>query len=173
MPTGQSLSAAGRRTASIGGFLITLCLTAAYNFSLVFREMIKAAGAAGTHTTPDGFVVTVCYFGPPISFYPRLFVLLALLLACAGVLRGGAGGRLLSLLGVAGASASYAYWWAASYRAFKAYSGGGIDFLNHPEISQVAYLYQGSWLDVCLAVSLLAALVLLAERLLKEGPALS
>lgn len=48
-----------------------------------------------------------------------------------------------------------------------------IDFLNRPEISQVAYLYGGSWLDVCVAGSLLVSLVLLAERVLKERSSLS
>lgn len=42
-----------------------------------------------------------------------------------------------------------------------------IDFLHHPEISQVAYLYEGSGLGVCLAGLLLATLILLAERVLK------
>ena len=162
-----------KRIGATGGFLTLLCLTAAYNFSLILHETVKAAGAAGSHTTPEGFVITACYFGPPFGFYPRFFVALSLLCACVGVLRRGAGGRLASLLGAAGAFAAYVYWWAASYKVFKAYSGLDIDFLNHPAVSQTAYLYGGSWVDVCLAVSLLVALVLLAERVLKEKSPLS
>jgi hypothetical protein len=156
-----------------GRFLLALCLTAGYNFSLIFQETIKAANASGTHTTPDGFAITLCYFGPPIGFYPRFFVALALLLACAGVFRRGAGGKIVSLLGVAGALSAYAYWWAASYKVFEAYSDMGIDFLNHPEISQAAYLYGGSWLDVCVAGSLPVAFTLLAERALRQRSSLA
>jgi len=173
MTTGGTLLTACKRIGATGGFLLALCLTAAYNFSLIFDETMKAANASGTHTTPDGFAITVCYFGPPIGFYPRFFVLLALVIACAGVLRRSVGGKVVSLLGAAGALSAYVYWWAASHKAFRAYSGIGIDFLNHPEVSQVAYLYEGSRLDVCLAGSLLVALVLLAERLLKERSLLS
>jgi hypothetical protein len=162
-----------KRIGGAGGFLLALCLTAGYNFSLILHETIKAAGASGTHITPDGFTVTVCYFGPPIGFYPRFFVLLALLVACAGVLGRGVGRKIVSSLGVAGAFSAYVYWWVASYQAFRAYSGMGFDFMNHPEISQVAYLYEGSWLDVCLAGSLPVAFTLLAERALRHRASLA
>jgi hypothetical protein len=166
--SGWGILSISKRLGGAGSFLLALCLTAGYNFSLILHETIKASGASGTHTTPDGFTVTVCYFGPPIGFYPRFFVLLALLVACAGVLGRGVGGKAVSSLGVAGALSAYVYWWAASYKVFMAYSGMEIDFLNHPEISQVAYLYEGSWLDVCVAGSLLVACTLLAERALRH-----
>lgn len=146
------------------GLIFALWLTAAYNFAQILFETLNAAKASGTHTTPDGFEVTVCYFGPPVGFYPRFIVFLALLIACVGVLKRCVRGRIVSLLGLAGALSAYIYWWVASYKAFKSFSSLDIDFLNNPEISQVAYLYRGNWLDVCVAVSLLTALILQAEK---------
>jgi len=73
-------------------------------------------------------------------------------------------GRVVALLGVVSALSAYIYWWVDSYKAFKSFSSFDIDFLNHPEIRQTAYLYNGSWLDVCLAISLLMVSILLVGK---------
>src|SRR5687768_3821456 len=65
MSARQSFLAVCKRVGPAGGFLFALCFTAAYNFLLAFRATLEAAGAAGTHTTPDGFEVIVCYLGLP------------------------------------------------------------------------------------------------------------
>jgi hypothetical protein len=145
----------------MGGFMLALLSVAALNFAQILYEAYEAASVS--RTSPDGFTVTACYFGPPAGFYPRFFVFTFLLTACLGCFTKSFRGRSVSLLGVAAAFSVYLYWWVDSHRAFKNFSSYEIDFLNHPEVAQVAYLYNGNWWDVCLAVSLFTALVLQAR----------
>ncbi|MBA3715886.1 MAG: hypothetical protein H0W76_26140 [Pyrinomonadaceae bacterium] len=165
MPNKNSLLVAREQIGAIGGFVLALCITATYNFAQIFYENFKAASASGMHTTPDGYEIPVCYFGPPVGFYPRFFVFLLLFVSCLGVFKKNMRGRIVALLGVVSALSAYIYWWIDSYKAFKSFNSFDIDFLNHPEIRQTAYLYNGSWLDVCVAVSLLVVSILLMEKI--------
>jgi hypothetical protein len=157
-----------RHHRSIGwldGFLVITCLAAALNFVYIFVQTWKAASAAGTHIV-DGYEITICYFGPPVGFYPRFFVFVTLLIATVGVFRRSFPRSLIAIVGVAAALSVYIYWWLQSYRVFRGFTDVDIDFLNNPEIKQAAYLYQGTWFDVCVAASIVVCFVLLLDRLL-------
>ena len=151
----------------LGHFVWITCLAAGVNFGNIFLQNAKAAGAAGTKIV-DGFEITVCYFGPPIGFYPRFFAFAGLSIASMALYRRTFPRGILATVGVAAALSSYAYWWLHSYRAFRSFTEYEIPFLNHPEIKQVAYLYQGTWLDIAIAISLVVCLVLLVDRLLSS-----
>jgi hypothetical protein len=149
----------------MNGLLLNLLLIAVLNFAQIFYENYQAHSASGTHTYPDGMQITVCYFGPPVGFYPRFFVFILLLTAFVSSLMKKLRYRIFSFLGVAGALSSYIYWWIASYIAFKSFSSYEMDFMNSPEITQVAYLYRGNWWDIGLAVSLFVIFILQTEGL--------
>jgi hypothetical protein len=110
----------------------------------------------------------VCYFGPPVGFYPRFFVFAALLFALVGNFRRTFPRSIISTTGAAAALSAYIYWWLHSYRVFRNFTDVDIRFLNNPEIKQAAYLYNGTWFDVCVAVSLVVSLVLLVDRLFRR-----
>jgi hypothetical protein len=151
----------------LGRFVLITCVAAAINFSIVFVQNAKAASNAGTRVV-DGHVITICYFGPPVSFYSRFFAFAALLLAVLGIFRRTFSRSITATAGVAGALSAYVYWWIHSYRVFRNFTDFEIPFLNHPEIKQVAYLYNGTWFDVCVVASLVVSFVLLVDRLFKR-----
>jgi len=153
----------------LGHLLMITCLPAAINFAIIFVQNWKAASASGTHIV-DGYEITICYFGPPVGFYPRLFIFAALLVASVGVFRQKFPRSIIATVGVATALAVYIYWWLHSYRVFRNFTDFDIRFLNNPEIKQVAYLYQGTWLDICVAASIVVCFVLLLNRLLHRQP---
>lgn len=173
MPNKRSRFALCKRIGAVGSFTLTISLIAAFNFIEIFYRTYKLANASGTYDTTDGAEITVCYFGPPVGFFPRLLVFISLFIACVGIFKNGLRGRIVSLIGVAGALSAYVYWWIASYATFKSFSSFEMDFLNNPEITQVAYLYEGSLVDVCVAVSLIVILSLQAERAFTEKTRLS
>jgi len=154
-----------KQISATSGFLLILLSGAAFNFAQSFYENFKAASASGTRTFSDGMEISICYFGPPIGFYPRLLVFIFLLVACVSSFTKEARGRIITFLGAAGALSAYLYWWIASHKAFKSLGSFEIDFMNSTEVTQVAYLYNGNWLDVCLAVSVFTVLVLQVKSL--------
>ncbi|HKS10245.1 MAG TPA: hypothetical protein VJS13_11905 [Pyrinomonadaceae bacterium] len=136
--------------------LLATCIVAALNFLEVFSETIAAAQAAGTHVV-DGFEITVCYFGPPPAFYPRFFVLVALLVASLNVFKRTAFNRVIASLGSGVALAAYVLWWVDSYRSFCN--------MRTLQVKQFAYLYDGTPIDLGIVLSTAVCLVLLLDRL--------
>src|ERR1051326_3025410 len=122
----------------LGRFILIICLAAAVNFAIIFVQNAKAASNSGTQVV-DGYEITICYFGPPISFYMRFFALAALVLATVGVFRRTFPRSIIATAGVAGALAAYVYWWFGSYRVFRNYTDYDIRFLGNPEVKQFAY----------------------------------
>jgi len=151
----------------IGRLLLATCVVAALNFGDILRKTMKAASSAGTHIV-DGYEITVCYFGPPASFYPRFLICLSLLIAAFGVFRRSFPRSAIAALGLFGSLMTYAYWWIASYRVFRNFTEAGISFLNNPEIQQAAYLYQGTWFDIGVAASAVICLTLILEQLIDQ-----
>ena len=146
----------------LGRLLVATGVAATFNFAEIFVQTMKVASAAGTHTV-DGYVITVCYFGPPASFYPRLLICCSLLLAVVSSFRRSFPTNALAVIGSIGALLVYVYWWISSYRVFRNLGEAGISFLNNPEIKQTAYLYKGTWADVAVAASVIVCVVLLLE----------
>lgn len=143
--------------------LLSTCILAAINFFDIFVQNL--AETMGTRAA-DGFVVTHCHFGPPASFHPRFFVLLALVVATLNVFKRTAFNRYLASVGSAGALLVYVLWWISSYHRLRNYEQSvEIRALVHPEIKQFAYLYQGTPLDLGIALSIAVCLVLLLDRL--------
>jgi len=141
----------------LGRFIAATCTAAATNFVDIFSQTMKAANASGTHVV-DGYEFTVCYFGPPLPFYPRFLVFGALLLATVGVVKQTFLRRVMVVVSLIGGLIVYFYWWMHSYQVFRNFTDFNIDFLNNAEIKQVAYLYEGGWLgrwrshfDCCIA----------------------
>jgi hypothetical protein len=165
MSLGQSFLRHYHSIEWLGRFIVIVFLAATVNFGIIFVQNWKAASASGTHIV-DGYEITVCYFGPPVGFYPRFFVFAALLFALVGIFRQTFPRSIIAATGAAVALSAYIYWWLHSYCAFRNFTDGDIRFLNNPEIKQVAYLYNGTWFDVCVAASLVVCFVLLVDRLL-------
>ena len=151
----------------IGRFLLATCVAAAFNFADIFFQTMKAASAAGTNVV-DGYEITVCYFGPPASFYPRFVISCSLLIATLGIFRRSFPRSPILVIGLIGALTAFIYWWIASYRVFRNFTEAGVSFLNNPEIKQAAYLYQGTWFDISVAVSVVLFVILLLERLIDQ-----
>jgi hypothetical protein len=151
----------------LGRFLVATCFAATLNFGSILSQTMKAANSAGTHVV-DGYELTICYFGPPASFYPRFLICGSLLIATVGVFRSSFPRSMIAMFGLIGALAVYFYWWIASYRVFRNLTDADITFLNNPEIKQAGYLYQGTWLDLGLAASVVVCSVLLLDRLLNR-----
>jgi hypothetical protein len=138
-----------------------------FDFAEIFSQAMKAANAAGTHNV-DGYEITVCYFGPPVAFYPRLLVIGSLSITTVAVFKRSFPRNTSGVIGLTGALSAYIYWWIQSYRVFLNFTDAGIHFLNNGEIRQAAYLYGGTWLDICVALSVFVCLVLLLDRLLNQ-----
>ena len=147
----------------LGRFLLATGVAAGFNFAEIFFQTMKTASAAGTHVV-DGYEITVCYLGPPASFYPRFLISCSLLIALLSIFQRSFPSSALAVIGLIGALMVYVYWWIASYRVFRNLTEAGISFLNNPEIKQTAYLYQGTWFDVGIAASAVVCLVLVLER---------
>jgi uncharacterized membrane protein len=156
----------------LGRCVLITCFASAVNFGIIFVQNWRAASASGTQVI-DGFELTICYFGPPVGFYPRFFVLVALLVASIGVFRRTFPRSIIATLGVAGGFLTYVYWWLHSYRVFRNFTEVDIPIIDNPEITQVAYLYQGTRLDLCVVAALIVCLVLLFDRLLNRPPVVS
>jgi hypothetical protein len=149
----------------LGRFIAATCTAAATNFADIFSQTMKAANASGTHVV-DGYEITVCYFGPPLSFYLRFLVFGALLFATIGILKQTFPRRVMVVVCLIGGLIVYLYWWMRSYQIFRNFVELDIDFLNNAEIKQIAYLYEGGWLDVGVAISIVVLLVLSLDRLI-------
>jgi hypothetical protein len=156
-----------RTIGRLGRFLVATCFAAVLNFGQILSQTMRAASSAGTPVV-DGYEITICYFGPPASFYPRLFICCSLLIATVGVFRSSFPRSMLAMFGLAGAVAVYFYWWITSYRVFRNFTDADIAFLNNPEIKRAGYLYQGTWLDIGVAASVVVCSVLLLDRLLNR-----
>ena len=135
--------------------VLMTCCASCLNFLEIFRQML-AVVAPG-----------VCYFGPPVPFYPRLLVLGGLLIASLAMLGRTVWCRIISATGLTVSFGTYIYWWLDSYRAFRNLENLQIPFLNDGEIKQFAYLYQGTPLDLAVALSLMINLVIVLDRLLQ------
>ena len=143
--------------------LLSTCILAAINFLDIFVQTILRSLPS---RAVDGFVLTACYFGPPPPYYPRFFVLVALLVAALNVFKRAAFNRFLASVGSAGALITYILWWMASYHRFRNYERlDDIKVLVHPEVRQFAYLSHGTPLDLAIVLSIAVCLVLLLDRL--------
>jgi hypothetical protein len=149
-------------------YLLLVSLYATINFVHIFLWTLYARGLASSTHSADGFTVTVCYFGPPLAFYPRLFVASFIFAAALASLRRSLASRITSLTCLMAAVMVYLLWWIHSYRLLQEFSHLGIPFLSHSEGRQVAYLIGANWLDIFVAVSLCIAFVLTAERTLSR-----
>lgn len=142
--------------------LLATSIVAAINFFEIFSEMAREVGSSDA----SGYTITSCHFGPPAPFYPRSIVLGALFLATLSAFKRTAYSRLVASIGSAVALAAYVFWWLDSYRSFRNFEDfAGIHALIHPQVKQFAYLYQGTPVDLAIALSTAVCLVLLLDRL--------
>lgn len=152
----------------LGRFLLVTGVAATFNFAEIFFQTMKASNAAGTHVV-DGYQITVCYFGPPAPFYPRLLISCSLVIAILSISRRSFPINAMTIIGSIGALVVYVYWWISSYRVFRNLSEAGVAFLHNPQVKQTAYLYGGTSADVAIAASVLVCVVLLVERFINLG----
>ncbi len=154
-----------RTIGRLGRLLVATCCVAAFNFGEIFVRTMKAASAAGTYRLGGEYELTVCYFGPPLCFYPKFLIACSLLIVTVAVFRQSFPRSVMAVTGLVVALTAYSYWWIASYRAFRNFGDAGISFINNPEIKQAAYLYQGTWLDAGVAASVVVCSVLLLGKI--------
>jgi hypothetical protein len=148
----------------IARFILTTCYAAALNLGDCFLDEMAAYRTPGTHVEGH-YVLTVCSMGPPPAFYPRLIALGAMLIATLFAFKRTSMHRVLSGTALAGALTIYVFWWVHSYNSFQNFQMAGIEFLNHVELRQAAYLYGGSWLDLGVVLMIVVCLVLVLDRL--------
>jgi hypothetical protein len=142
--------------------LLSTCIVAVINFVDIFSQMARDVGTRAV----DGYVITACHFGPPAPFYPRFFVLVALLIATPCAFKRTALSRFISAVAAAAALAAYILWWIGSYRTLRNYEDfAGIQALINPEVKQFAYLYHGTPPDLAVTLSIAVCLVLTLDRL--------
>ena len=145
--------------------LLSTCIVAAINFFEILLETIVDTQTLGDRVV-DGYEITSCYFGPPPAFFPRFFVLVALLVVTLNAFKRTGFNRLVASIGSAAALGVYVLWWVDSYRSFRNFEDlAGIQALIHPHVKQFAYLYQGTPVDLAIALSIAVCLVLLLDRL--------
>jgi len=137
----------------IARLVLTTCFAAALNFAEIFSHSMAAAASG------------VCYLGPPAAFYPRFLVLAGLLIATPAAFKRTPSCRLTCGIGLTVSLGTFIYWWLESYRVFRNFEKFQIAFLNSVEIRQAAYLYQATFLDLGVALSLLICLVIVLDRL--------
>lgn len=142
--------------------MLSTCLLAAINFLDILSQTL----APLHRPRGDNFAGTICTFGPPPPFYPRFFVLVALLIVTLNVFKKTAFNRFLATVGSAAGLGIYILWWMDSYRRLRNYEDfADIKALVHPEVKYFVYLYHGTPLDLAIAVSTVVCLVLLLDRL--------
>ena len=143
--------------------MLSTCLLAAVNFLDILSQTIERSIPT---RSADGFVLTACYFGPLVPFYPRFFVLVALLIATLNVFKRTAFNRFLASVGSAAGLTIYILWWMDSYRTLRNYEEfAEIRALVHPEVKLFAYLHYGTPLDLAVAISTAVCLILTMDRL--------
>lgn len=155
-----------RTIGRLGRLLVATSVAACFNF--VEPIVRDAARATGTYVR-DGYEITVCRVVPPPGLIPRFFITCSLLIATVGVFQRSFPSSRIVVAGVLSALAVYGYWWVESYRIFlNITEGAGVQFINHPEVKQTAYLYCGTWLDVGAAASVVTCSVLFLDRLVNR-----
>ena len=128
------------------GILLALLVTATFNLSWqVYRE-VQAANALQRLYEEHG--VIACKLGPATDESSRFLIGLGLALAFIGCRIGRAPGRLASLSGLLFATGVYVLWWRYYFMLMEV-SEAGEGAVNH-----LFFLYNGGWLDLCIAASL-------------------
>ena len=154
-----------REIGSLGRLVLATSVAAVAGFVEIFVQNMKAASNAGTHVAGQ-FTITVCYFGPPPSFYPKFLIAWSLVIAGVGVFRRSFPRSPFAIIGLIGALTTYIVWWIDSYRVFRNFADLDIPFMK--EIKQTAYLHYGTWLDAGIAASVAVCLVLLLDRFFRR-----
>lgn len=143
--------------------MLSTCLLAAVNFLDILSQTIERSIPT---RSADRFVLTACYFGPLEPFYPRFFVLVALLVATLNVFKRTAFNRFFASVGSAAGLTIYILWWMDSYRTLRNYEElAEMRALVHPEIKLFAYLHYGAPLDLAVTISTAVCLILTLDRL--------
>jgi len=148
----------------IAHLMLTTSFAALLNFWNLLAELFARYEASRSHSV-GGLEIMVCYFGPPPAFYPRLIVLMTLLIATLAAFKRVASRRFISAVCLALALGVYVCWWIDSYRIFRNFEELQIPFLASTEIRQTAYLYGGTFSDLAMALAISVCLVIVLDRL--------
>ena len=146
-----------------GRLIVCIYVATALNVGFVLGQTIQEAAEWGCG-------LALCYYQPSISFYLRLMVFAALFVAALGVFRRTFPRSLFVVGGLSGALGLYALWWLGSYDVFIGHCFSYTDLLNAEVVPHTAYLYQGTWFDVSIALSIFAGLVLAIDRFFTHKP---
>ena len=142
--------------------MLSTCLLAAVNFFDILSQTLEPF----TRSRTDDDWTIGCSFGPPPPFYPRFFVLVALLIATLNVFKRTAFNRFFASVGSAAGLTIYILWWMDSYRTLRNYEElAEMRALVHPEIKLFAYLHYGAPLDLAVTISTAVCLILTLDRL--------
>ena len=144
--------------------MLTTFFAALLNFWRLLAELFAQYEASRSHSV-DGLEIMVCYFGPPPAFYPRLIVLVTLLIATLAAFKRIASRRFLSAVCLAIALGVYVCWWLDSYRIFRNFEELQIPFLASTGVRQTAYLYGGTFSDLAVALLISVCLLMVLDRL--------
>ncbi len=137
------------RTKSIAlAILVAASLNLGWQFNRMQRESVRGQKAY------EEYGIIVCRFGPSRDEASRVYIELFLMVAFVGSRLPHLKGTLLTVVGFSGATAVYLHWWQYYFRLAEL-SESELKFVRH-----IAYLYNATFLDICIAVSI-ALLVLL------------
>ena len=133
--------------------MLALILTATLNLGAQsYREYRDEIGRQELY---EKYRMFACKLRPSIDESSRLYIELTLLVAFVGTRLKRVQGKLLYCAGLIGTTIYYFLWWRYYFR-FAEIAGSELKF-----VESIAYLYQATYLDICIAVSI--ALLLLWE----------
>jgi hypothetical protein len=133
---------------------LAILLAASLNLAVQFYRMHQSS-VERQKVYDQGFGL-ICYFGPSTDENVRMFIEPFLVLLLAGALIKGLKGKLLAVVGLAGATFFYSFWWQYYFRMARlTESESELRSIRH-----LAYLYNGNYLDIGIAI-LLALLIVM------------
>lgn len=128
--------------------MLAVVVTAAVNIGWQFYRMHLDSLERRRAYEEHG--VILCYMGADVDEVSRLLIAPGLLAALIGsCLRRRALSKLLYVSGLSGTAALYAHWWTFYPR---------WSSLPEAQISHIAYLYEATYWDICIAASVLLLL---------------
>jgi hypothetical protein len=142
------MSSSIREHRILKAIMLAVFVTASANLGWQFYRMRLASLERQRLYEEYGGIV--CYMGPDVDEVSRLLIMPCLLIALIGSsLRSRVFSKLLYVPGLLGAAILYAHWWTFYPRWAS---------LPEARISHIAYLYEATYWDICIAVSVLLLL---------------
>lgn len=132
---------------------LLILLIASFNLARQFYQMYEESVARQKMYEQH---IPTEYWGPSGDENMRMYIEPFLILLSAGALLKGLKGKLLEVVGLAGASFFYALWWPFYFKLARLTETES----QLRDIRHLAYLYNANYFDICIAILLSLSTVL-------------